>query len=146
MGPGLKQPDWRDRLEAYLAEVQALPFSWATHNCITFTTGAAAAMTGRPITDVQEYLQWTGDRTPTRRQVLRYMHHYAGGLEAALVRTLEQVSAQRRPWPGAGDIILARINRTRVCGICLGRRSAFVTERGVEYTRPASITGAWRIA
>ena len=146
MGPELKQPDWRERLEAYLAEVQAWPFSWATHNCITFTTGAVAAMTGKPITDVQEYLRWTGDRVPTRREVLRYMHGYAGGLEAALARTLQQVGAHRRPWPGAGDIIMARIDGTRCCGICLGRRSAFASDDGVAYTRTAAITGAWRIA
>lgn len=146
MGPELKQPDWRDRLEAYLAEVKGRPFSWATHNCLTFTTGAVAAMTGHPITDVQAYLRWTGDRMPTRRDVLRYMHGYAGGLETTLARTLQQVGAQRRPWPGAGDVVLAPVNGPSCCGICLGRRSAFVTDAGLVYTRPRAITAAWRIA
>lgn len=39
-------PDWRPRLQAYVATCVSLPFKAGTHDCALFWAGAVAAMTG----------------------------------------------------------------------------------------------------
>lgn len=39
-------PDWRTRLDAYLAECEPLPFLYGFNDCATFAFGAVREMTG----------------------------------------------------------------------------------------------------
>lgn len=41
-------PDWPDRLAAFFAERQAMPFAWGTNDCCQFAAAAIEAMTGVP--------------------------------------------------------------------------------------------------
>ena len=52
----VRRPDWPERLLAYLAEREAMPFAWWINDCCTFARGAVLAMTGADLmADVTPY-------------------------------------------------------------------------------------------
>lgn len=42
----MRHPDWRPRLQAYLASAARKPFAYGIHDCALFAFGAVQAMTG----------------------------------------------------------------------------------------------------
>lgn len=142
MGAGLKREDWRERLHDYLQEWDEKEFSWNTHSCLHFATGAVTVMTGMDYWWIErEKLK----HMKNRGQVLRYMTEFGGDLVGATRKVLSRARFQPRHIPGEGDVVIAVVDGVQCVGICLGRLTAFISKQGVVYIDPKEIVAAWKV-
>ncbi len=139
----MKRPDWRDHLHTYLERCEGRPFSWTHHSCLTFAVGAVVAITG---IDYWQTERSDIERLHARADVLKYMTRYGGTLIGATDRAMRRAQAQRRVIPGAGDILIAHVDKKDTAGVCLGRLSAFVGPDGLMYLKPDDIRAAWGVS
>lgn len=136
------------RLNAYLMQACARPFSWAEHNCCHFAGGWVREVEGRdPLAGMPPL---NGERSA--RRLVRWL----GGLAEAVTLRLERepiAPARAR----VGDVVLLPLSRVagghgNCVGICVGPSAAlgaqvavYLTEQAAIYWPVADATHAWRI-
>lgn len=95
----MRVPGWEDKLAKVIADAETQSFDWGTHDCVTFASEAALAITGRdPIADLRG--RW--DSALSAKRELRKL----GGIQSAVSRKMgEPLSTPR--CAGRGDVILS---------------------------------------
>lgn len=102
---------WFSALDAYIAERQALPFSWGTHDCCTFAADWVATVRG---TDPMADLRGLDTAMAAARAI-----DAAGGLLAAV--TARMGASVPGTFAQTGDVALVRHGAGQVSmGVCLG--------------------------
>lgn len=127
---------WPAQLDKYIADNRQKPFSWGEHDCVSFTCGWYAMMTGNDL-----YSRWRG----------RYYSEY-GSKKLMLVsgcRTLELFAQQElfgQPEYGVksmarGDIAFA----DRALGICVGNGIVMLGIDGSSFIDVKEADMFWRV-
>lgn len=125
------------RLENYLREQAAVPFDWATANCVQLAAGWVQAETGaQPL----QGLRSTPDAAAAGRRVRKLG---AGLVEAVAARwgALAVAPAFAR----VGDVVYVPNDALGALGICVGERVALRGPEGVVYAPMTAATHAWRL-
>lgn len=120
------------RLDDYLDSVRTLPFEWGKHDCLSFTNEAWEQMYGEGYAD-----DWLGS------------YHVQDSLVA--IRKLrdrfkfdtlpEAISSklQQKNQPVIGDLVMTEKSLRGIAyiggalGICTGNKSAFLSDKGLEF-------------
>lgn len=134
---GRRAPDWRRKLELYVAEAAVRPFAFGEHDCATFAAGAVAAMTG--VDPAGRYRGGYGSLTEGL-QLLR-----AGGVEDHLDladRLFEAIPVARaRP----GDLAAVATGEGDALGIVQGEHVYLVGPGGLRLVPLTEAARAWRV-
>lgn len=94
----MRVPGWEDELVKVIAAAAERPFNWGTHDCVTFASDAALAITGRdPIADLRG--RWYSALSAKRE--LRKL----GGIQSAVCHRMGEPLAVPRS-AGRGDVVL----------------------------------------
>lgn len=130
-------PDWRRRLELYLADAARVPFAHGTHDCALFAAGAVKAMTGHdPAADYR-------GRYGSFKEGLRALRASGDSDHLALAdRLFEAIPvATARP----GDLAAVPMPRPAL-GVVQGELIYLVGDEGLRLVPLTSATRAWRVA
>lgn len=142
-----RYPDWEARLDRYVIEAQARPFSWGRHDCVLFALGAAEAITG---VDAAANLRGTYDSARGAAGVMRRLFHardLAGAVESFRAHwageSVPVLMAQR------GDIVLAEPDAATDLALGIvsldGRSALFAAPKGLTRLPLRSCRSAWRV-
>ena len=132
-------PDWQLRLEAFLAQRRAQPFSWGVNDCCTFAADAVQAITGQ-------------DPAPpglrvhrTAAQAARTLRRH-GGVAAIARRALGQPGDPAQAC--VGDVALVPAGKGgQACLAIVNGTVAFVPSAvGLISVSMADAQCAWRVA
>lgn len=127
-------------LAAYMAEIEARPWSWGSHDCCTFVAGWVMAR-GNP--DPMEFIR---DRYDSERSALRRIRE-GGGLERLWLRGMIEAGVPEADEPRAGDVGVIRAATVdgvnEACGVYTGDRWLTLGLRGIE-CGPAEPIMVWR--
>lgn len=131
----------QDRLIAYIKAQRGKEFAIGSHDCLTFTNGAWAAMHGEGFADhlIGKY----ADLGP--KALARMMHDKfgTGSIMAALDSGLTRVEG----FPPKGALVVKKVDRPYFTGyafgIAMGVTAVFLGERDVIYLPIDEIEGAW---
>ena len=134
--------NWPGALSLFIAEKRTQPFKWGENDCCLFAADWLTILTG---TDPAEALGLRGK-------------YDSAFLAARLLESLGGVAGAAgtycaaRNWPecpicsaGRGDLILYSENGRDSLGVCLGARSVFVGESGLEFRSTSQCLTAWRV-
>ncbi len=133
MGPKIK-------LNAYLSNIEGIPFDWGTHDCFTFTNGAFRAMYGVGYADdwMGRYMNGT---TPKHASSLRREFKHStlfNGLSSKLVRVQQPIfgslvtTSQKQRWAIGASL-----------GISIGSRAVFLSKDGLIRMNIEDVESAW---
>lgn len=124
-----RRPDWRVRLDAYVAAAWRAPFDWGSNNCGLFVAGAIEAMTGvDPAAELRERLR-AGPRQVRRavRRVTGHRDHVA--MAASLFASCPRAEAQ------VGDLAVLAAGpcapQPRALGLVAGHRVLVMRDAGL---------------
>lgn len=136
-----KLPDWRTRLDEFIADVAAHPFDWRTHNCAGFVSRALAAQAGA---DPWEALRATFAECRTDHDVRHLLSVEYGGLEELFDAELLPHGFWRHPCATAGAPIITLGDDDQIgAGVSLGRYVCVLTTDGLIMTARHRILAAW---
>ena len=131
----------RERLSAYLKAVSATPFTWGSHDCLTFTNDAYRTMYGAGWAD-----DWLGrymdGKKVLGRKALKLEFGYRDFSKAVddKLKRIDHV-------PPLGALVTTTKARKWVTGVamgvCAGSKCAFLDKVGVIYLPMDDIDSAW---
>lgn len=138
----MRPQDWPARLDAYLAAAREKPFAWGSHDCVSFTCGWYAAMTGRHV-----YAGFAG-RYDSEQSALRLMLANGVRSTAEAGDFLFGKSARKEiEYAQRGDIVLAldAVTYAEALGISTGAHAACLLDEGVRFARQSHFLTAWSV-
>ena len=131
----------RDQLNAYLVSVSGEPFSWGSHDCLTFTNDAFRKMYGSGWSDDWLGRYMNGGKVLGRSELKREFKH--SNFYRAVDDRLQRVDHV----PPLGALVTTTKARKWVTGvamgICTGTKCAFLDKVGVIYLPLDDIDAAW---
>ncbi len=131
----------RDQLNAYLVSVSGKPFSWGSHDCLTFTNDAFRKMYGSGWADDWLGRYMNGGKVLGRSELKREFKH--SNFYRAVDDRLQRVDHV----PPLGALVTTTKARKWVTGvamgICTGTKCAFLDKVGVIYLPLDDIDAAW---
>lgn len=128
-------PDWQLRLEAFVAQRQAMPFAWGANDCALFAADAVQAITGR---DPAPHLR--GHRN-ARQAICAVREH--GGLGAIAWAALGPAMPVQQA--AVGDVVLVRVGKRLALGVCNGATVLGPGVQGLAAVPMADAVMAWRV-
>ena len=137
-----RSPDWAARLTAVVEATRRAPREAGRHDCILFVCDCIAAMTG-----IDLGREFRGTYRCALGGLRRVREAGGGDLEALVQLTAARMGiAEIDPAQASvGDVVLRDDGGQQVLGIVLGRRAAFVGEKGLLHLDTATCRRAWRI-
>lgn len=119
-----RRENWPLHLSEYLKIRKNMPFKWGEHDCLTFVSGAVAAITGYNFYD--EYLPY--DSEETAAEMLREYNGVAGIITEHLGEGSDKILTA-----GRGDVVLFKAPEGDTAGIVddTGRYFQIITEKGL---------------
>ena len=94
----MRVPNWENKLVEVITAAEKRPFNWGTHDCVTFASDVALAITGRdPIADLRG--RWYSALS-AKRELCKL-----GGIESAVCHRMGEPLAAPRS-AGRGDVVL----------------------------------------
>lgn len=118
MGQGVRPDGWETHLNSVLAAATVRRYAAKEWNCARFAHACAEAVSGRTL--------------PFRRR---------GTLEESVDAVLPRSEPRQAR---RGDVVLAEVPEPSL-GVCLGRKAAFVTARGLLTVPMRSVRVAWSV-
>lgn len=139
-----RKDDWPHALMLFLADRNALPFSWGFNDCCTFAASAVRSITGvNFLADIPAYSTPVGAMLVARRAFgVRDAIDPFGALKWPERFGLEEIPVQLAQ---RGDVIAMKQGDAIALGIVSGTQSAFATENGLGWFRTLDGLKAWRI-
>jgi hypothetical protein len=132
-----KLPDWQLRLEAFVAQRRAMPFTWGTNDCCTFAADAVAALTG----DAQVGTGLRAHRTA--KQACRTIARHGG---IAAIATAACGQPHPAAMAGVGDVVLVTVGKRDALAICNGGTALAPSSAGLVAVPMAHARQCWRLA
>lgn len=130
-------PDWRRRLELYLAEVANRPFAFGRHDCGLFAAGAIEAMTGK---DPGEPYR---DRYGSFKGALKALRKDGFADHLVLANALFSALPVARARPG--DLAAVETGEGPAFGIVQGEQVYLAGEAGLRLVPLTDAARAWRV-
>jgi hypothetical protein len=126
------ETDYADLLRESLAK----PFSWGTHDCVTFAAAAVRARTGRDVLDIE--LTWhTAFEAATAIEA-------EGGLHAAVTKRLGDPLPRLRARVGDVALVTDPVNGRGLLGVCHGDVILCPSEAGLAMLPLTAAQCVWR--
>lgn len=137
MGKMSRLPDWDKRLQKYLTKSKKKKFAWGQFDCALFAMDGVKEMTGIDYASTwrNEYSNETGAFRQLSKHGVNSVHEW-------LDRTLSRSNVD---FAKKGDVVCKHQNRFGAFGICLGEKSAFVSDVGWTEKNTKSCDYFWRI-
>jgi hypothetical protein len=141
----VRKPDWQSRLQQFLAQSIATPFSYGTRDCCLFVADAV-----RTMTDTDIAAEFRG-KYHSRSEALALCKQYSGSRS---VRSLIVMAFCEQDLPEVpvalaqrGDIVLVRRTADRSLGIIglNGKEIIAVSAEGHVRLRLTLASRAWRV-
>ncbi|MFN3575363.1 MAG: DUF6950 family protein [Tabrizicola sp.] len=132
-----RRPDWRSRLNAYLAEIAPADFSYGSNDCALFVAGAVRALTGH-----DPAAAWRGTYT-TLEGGLKRLKKAGIADHVAVVDGLFQRVAPA--FAQVGDVALLRAESSEGLGIVVGETVVCLSPRGLAHLPRNFIIAAWTV-
>lgn len=121
--------NWPVRFSGYLKSRREMPFEWGKHDCMTFVSGAVAAITGYDFLD--EYLPYSDEKTA------KEMLEEYGGLRGIITEHLGHSGHSNVLVAQRGDVVISKLETSPgifqiVSGIIddSGKNVCAVTDKG----------------
>ncbi len=136
----MRYPDWQSRLNKMIQEARDEEYKIGKHDCALFAAKVIKEITGR------DFLSGLEGKYNSRFSSLRFIKEVAGaGLKEAVSRFLEQETIPVS-YATQGDLmLLVDFTEMEHLGICIGRRTAFLTDAGLCFFETLDCEWAWRV-
>lgn len=128
-------PDWQLRLEAFVAQRQAMPFAWGANDCALFAADAVRAITGR---DPAPHMR--GHRNA--RQAIRSQRAHCGLGSLAVAALGPSMPVQQA---AVGDVVLVRVGKRLALGVCNGATALGPGAQGLAALPMTDAVLAWGV-
>lgn len=117
--------NWPILLSNYLKERKTMPFDWGVNDCLSFVSGAVAAVTGYNFQD--EYLPYN-----TEELAAGMLDEY-GGVEGIICENLGHRGTDKVLMAGRGDVVLYKAPEGDTAGVVddSGRYFCIITQYGM---------------
>ncbi len=136
----MRYPDWQSRLNKGIQEARNKEYKIGKHDCALFAARIIKDITGR------DFLSGLEGKYSSRRESLLFIREVAGaGLKEAVSKFMEQETILVS-FATQGDLMLL-IDFTKMehLGICIGKRTAFLTDSGLCFFETLDCEWAWRV-
>ncbi len=131
---------WEKALAEYIDERRNVPFTWGTHDCISFSNGAMRRLTGTGYAD-----EWV-KRYKTALGAARYYKKQEARGEFKTIIEAIDAKLNRVAFPLRGSIVAREMAGEFLgyrLGVCIGTKVAFVAEHGLIFELVESDDIAW---
>lgn len=129
--------DWQTRMESFMAQRAAQPFTWGTNDCAIFASDFVQAITGQDPAP-------PGLRTHrTAKQATRAVARHGGMHAIACAALGEPIAAA---FAGVGDVVLVPAGKRLAFGVCNGQTALLPSAIGLAHLSMQSAVCAWRVA
>lgn len=120
-----RRENWPILLSNYLEERRTAPFEWGVNDCLSFVSGAVAAITGYNFQD--EYLPYNTE------ELAQGMLDEYGGVEGIISESLGHQGTDKVLTAGRGDVVLYEATEGDTAGVVddTGRYFCVITQRGL---------------
>lgn len=129
-----RRSDWQTRLAAFLAQRQALPFAWGSHDCCMFAAGAVNAITGHDYSAGYAYASAEEAASLLERE---------GDLAAFATRCLGEPIAPALA--AVGDVVLVANDGRQLLAVCNGTSALAPGRLGLVTLGMDAALAAWRV-
>lgn len=131
----MRPENWPSMLDDYVQAARRTPFAWGTHDCVSWTCGWHALMTGEDV-----YAPFRGLYDSEQRAFRVMLDNDVHGMEQA-GRFLFGEPMENKRLIARGDIVYS----AGELGICLGGLCAFVQQSGLGFTRSNNFETGWSV-
>lgn len=131
----MRKENWAKELSSTLETWQNMPFIWGETDCFHFAMACINNMTGRTIA-AEINCTYSTFRGSLKQLKKEFQVNGLAEFASSLFAHIPLVQARR------GDLVLYQ----GALGICLGRKSAFMTEtQGLMFMETLQCQDAWRV-
>ena len=136
----MRYPDWQSRLNKAIQEARDKEYEIGKHDCALFAAKVIKDITGR------DFFSSLKGKYGSRRESLKFIREVAGaGLKEAVSKFLEQETIPVS-YATQGDLMfLVDFTGMEHLGICIGKRTAFLTDGGLCFYETLDCLWAWKI-
>lgn len=136
----MRQSNWPARLNAFIEQRRAMPFTWGKNDCCLFTCDWISLMTG--IDPAKSLRKKYGDALGAQRILKR-----RGGVEAVAACECGKLgwSEVLPALAHRGDPVSVDTEHGAALGVSMGRHAAFPGPEGVAFVLMSKCRRAWRI-
>jgi hypothetical protein len=126
--------DRHQLLDEYLESVRSKPFTWGTHDCMTFANDCVRVQRGLPFAD-----DWTGGYRTAKQCLAHYLRKLRSNNRLDIIDAIDhRLSRIRTTLPPRGSIIAKPVSNDEAftgyaLGVVVSDLAAFVGPKGLVF-------------